>query len=817
MYKYKDLLEQMSLLEKTALLSGKTVWQTRDIPRLSIPSIFCSDGPHGIRKQAGAGDHLGLNASVPATCFPPAGTIANSWDEELGEKIGRAIGEEAFALDVNIVLGPGLNIKRSPLCGRNFEYFSEDPYLSGKMAAAYIRGIQEEGVYACPKHFAVNSQELRRMAMDAVIDERTLREIYLTGFEIAIKEGGAKTIMSSYNEVNGIYANENKHLLQEILRKEWGFDGIVITDWGASNDHTKGVKAGSNLEMPSPGLGSARKLRQDLKEGKISEEEIDQCVDSLLDVIFSLSKKQKKVNFNKNEHHQLAREAAVRSMVLLKNDPIKGNDKKGILPLDGNKKVALIGDFAFEPRYQGAGSSAVNPTKVETMVELAETSGLNIIGSCRGYLRNGGKALKFLEEAITLAKSADIVLYCMGLDELSESEGLDRDHMSIRKSQIDLLAEIAKVNSNVVAIVSAGASIEMPWEQHCKAILHTYLSGQAGAGAVYDIITGKRNPCGKLAETYPIVYEETPAYNYYPSKERTSEYREGLYVGYRYYETAHIPVKFPFGFGMSYTEFEYSDLCVREDGVTFCIQNIGEKEGTEIAQLYVTKEDGQIFRPSKELKGFTHVSLKPGEKKEVFIRFDDKTFRFWNVKSDKWETEGGCWRLMVGASSRDIRMEGLLCVKGTLSVLPYNMEEIPDYYSGNIFNIDDRQYEKLLGHAIPDGSWKKILDRNDALCQTKYAKGLTGKLIYKILNSLKKASEKKGKPDLNVLFQYNMPFRALEKMTGGWISDTMVDGIVKMVNGHFFKGIGMLLGGFVVNTAENIKDGWMLEHEKERK
>ena len=817
MYKHKDLLDQMTLLEKTAMLSGKTVWQTRDIERLSIPSVFLSDGPHGIRKQAGAGDHLGLNASIPATCFPPAGTIANSWDEELGEEIGRAIGEEASALDVDIVLGPGLNIKRSPLCGRNFEYFSEDPYLSGKMAAAYVRGIQQEGVYACPKHFAVNSQELRRMAMDAVIDERTLREIYLTGFEIAVKEGGAKAIMSSYNEVNGIYANENKHLLQEILRKEWGFDGIVITDWGGSNDHTEGVKAGSNLEMPAPGLGSARNLRRDLKRGKITEAEIDSCLDTLLDAVLSLKGKRKKGSFDPQRHHELAKEAALRSIVLLKNEALKEGAPGMILPLDEKQRVALIGDFAFDPRYQGAGSSAVNPIRLENMVDLAETSGLNIIGSCRGYLRNGGEDGTIREEALTLAKSADIVVYCMGLDELSESEGLDREHMRIRQSQIDLLEEIAKVNPNITAVISAGAPVEMPWERHCKAILHTYLAGQAGAGAVYDILTGRKNPCGKLAETYPVSYEDTPAYHYYPSRERTSEYRESLYVGYRYYETTHVPVKYPFGYGLSYTEYQYSDLQVEENGVRLCIQNIGNQEGTEIAQLYVTKEEGQIFRPARELKGFVRISLQPGEEKEVFIPFDDKTFRFWNVRTNRWETEGGQWKIMVGASCQDIRLEGKHRVMGSVNVLPYNMDDIPNYEYGDIQNVDDIQYEKLLGHPIPSGNWKKTLDRNDALCQTKNAKGLTGKLLYKVLDHLKTASEKKGKPDLNVLFQYNMPFRALAKMTGGWVSDTMADGIVKMVNGKFFSGLGMVLGGFVINLAGNFRDSWKLNHVKGRK
>ena len=415
--KHAEIIKELTLEEKAALLSGKSVWQTREIPRLNIPGMYCSDGPHGIRKQAGEGDHLGLNASLPATCFPTAATIANSWDEELGFKIGEALGEEAGALGVDVLLGPGLNIKRSPLCGRNFEYFSEDPYLSGKMAAAYIKGIQSEGVYACPKHFAVNSQELRRMAMDSVVDERTLRELYLTGFEIAVKEGNAKAIMTSYNEINGVYANENKHLLQEILREEWGFDGIVITDWGASNDHTAGVAAGSNLEMPAPGLDSARELIQNLNKNKITMEEIDQCVDELLDAILVTTSHKHKKGFSKEMHHELAKKAAAESMVLLKNTD-------NILPLKQDAKVAIIGDFAMEPRYQGAGSSMVNVTKLDSITSVIDQYKLRYTGIVQGYQRNGQDETALKKTALDLAAISDVVLFFFGLDEMSECEGL---------------------------------------------------------------------------------------------------------------------------------------------------------------------------------------------------------------------------------------------------------------------------------------------------------------------------------------------------------------------------------------------------------
>lgn len=552
--KHRVIIEKMTLEEKTAVLSGKNTWETRAVNRLEIPAIALSDGPHGIRKQAGAGDHLGLNASLPATCFPTAATIANSWDEGLGEALGQALGEEAAAQGVDILLGPGLNIKRSPLCGRNFEYFSEDPYLAGKMAASYVRGIQSRGVHACPKHFAVNSQELRRMAMNAVVDERTLREIYLTGFEIAVKEGGARSIMTSYNQVNGTYANENKHLLQDILRGEWGFDGLIVTDWGGSNSHTAGVAAGSDLEMPSPGLDSARELAAAVLEGRLAEEDLDSCVDRLLEAVLTVKGERKTSRtFDQETHHLLARRAAAESAVLLKN-------QEKLLPLKAGTKVAVIGDFAVEPRYQGAGSSMVNPIQVETMERVIGDSQLSVVGISRGYERNGDPDDILKKEAVDLAEKAEVVIYCLGLNELGEAEGLDRSHMRIPQNQIDLLETLAKVNENIVGIISAGASIEMPWERNCRAILHGYLSGQAGASAMVDILTGDVNPSGRLSETYPIKYEDTPSFRNFPSTERNAEYREGIYVGYRYYDTSMVRIQYPFGFGLSYTEFSYLSL-----------------------------------------------------------------------------------------------------------------------------------------------------------------------------------------------------------------------------------------------------------------
>ncbi|MBQ9305977.1 glycoside hydrolase family 3 C-terminal domain-containing protein [Butyrivibrio sp.] len=796
--KHQDIIEKMTIEEKAAFLSGKGEWQTRDFERLGIPSIFCSDGPHGIRKQAGAGDHLGLNASLPATCFPTAATIANSWNTELGETLGETLGEEAMAEGVNVLLGPGLNIKRSPLCGRNFEYFSEDPYLAGKMAASYVRGIQSQGVYACPKHFAVNSQELRRMAMNSVVDERTLREIYLTGFEIAVKEGGAKTIMSAYNEINGTYANENKHLLNDILRKEWGFDGIVITDWGASNDHALGVAAGSNLEMPNPGLDSARELIAAVESGKISIEDVDARVDELLDAVMTLyvNAQGKSDEFDKNAHHNVARRAAAESTILLKNEG-------GILPLKAGAKVAIVGDFAFVPRYQGAGSSLVNPTKIETVAELIGTYDLQVVGMSRGYSRNGQEDATVRKEALDMAAKADIVLYFFGLNEDSESEGMDRTHMRIPQNQINLLQELGQVNPNLVGIISAGSAIEMPWHHYFKALLHCYLNGQAGAGAVMDILTGDVNPSGKLSETIPRRLEDTPAYRYYPSQERTSEYRESLYVGYRYYDTADVPVLYPFGFGLSYTTFEYSGLEVNEEGVSFTITNSGSRDGAEVAQLYVGLPNGKVFRPKKELKGFAKVFLKAGESKKVSIAFDDKTFRYFNVNTNNWEVEDGKYVISVGASSADIRLTGEVLKSETTENIPYRKEELPSYYSGKIQSVETAEYEKLLGRSVPDGKWSGELGLNDAICQMYYAKSSLARFAYNRLTAIKKKADESGKPDLNILFIYNMPFRAMAKMTGGAVSMEMAEGIVKLVNGHFFGGLGQIISGYFKNGKKN--------------
>ena len=793
--KHQDLISQMSLEEKCYFFSGKDFWETRSLKRLGIGGMTMADGPHGVRKQEGAGDQLGLNGSLPATCFPTAATIANSWDPALGEEIGRCLGEEAASQDVCVLLGPGMNIKRNPLCGRNFEYFSEDPYLAGKMAAGYIRGIQANGVSACPKHFAANNTELRRMASDSIVDERTLREIYLTAFEIAVREARPRAIMSSYNMINGTYANENPHLLQEILRDEWGFDGYVVSDWGGSNNHVEGVRAGGHLEMPTTGGDSDEELIQAVKDGKISEEVIDQRLDELLDVILSTRAAVdplKGKEFDKENHHAVARKAAEQSLVLLKNE---GN----ILPLKPGTKVAVVGEFAKNPRYQGAGSSVVNCTKLDSAMDLVGDTGLDVVGYAQGYPRTGPGDRAMLEEAAELAKKADVVLLYIGLDEISESEGLDRPNMKLPRSQTDVINAVANVNENIIAIMAAGSAVEMPWLARCKALIHGCLHGQAGAGAILDAVTGKVNPSGKLSETYALKYHDAPSSPYFPASERTVEYREGLYVGYRYFETVKKPVQFPFGFGLSYTTFEYSDLTVTDEGATFTLTNAGDRDGAEVAQLYVSAKSPTVYRPAKELKGFQKVFLKAGESKSVTLPFDDKAFRYFNVKTNRFEIDGGEYAILIGASASDIRLKGTLTVKGTDAPSPYERGKMSAYYSGEIENVSDGEFEALLGHPIPDGHWSGTIQMNDAICQLYYAKSLKARIAYKILTGLLNKSMKKGKPDLNIIFIYNMPFRGIGKMTGGMVSQEMCEGILTIVNGHaiaFFMGLGKIISGF---------------------
>ena len=677
----QEIIKKLNLEQKCALLSGATTFGTRALPKNNIPSITLSDGPNGVRKQAGAADHLGLNPSVPATCFPTAATVACSWDPALGEQIGQAMGEEAAAQEVAVLLGPGLNTKRSPLCGRNFEYFSEDPYLSGKMAAGYVRGIQSNGISACPKHFAVNSQELRRMASDSVVDERTLRELYLTGFEIVVKEAKPKTIMSSYNLINGTYANENRHLLMDILRGEWGFDGAVVTDWGGSNDHALGVQNGSTLEMPAPGGDAVRELMQAVQSGKITEADVDARLDELLTLVFDThaAVQSHSRTFDADAHHALARRAAAESIVLLKNE----ND---LLPLAEDAKVAVIGDFAQTPRYQGAGSSAVNSIKVDTFLDCLKESGLASVGFAPGFDRQGKPDAAKQAEAVALAQKAEVVLLCLGLDEIKESEGLDRGDMRLADNQIELLKAVQQANPNTVVVLSAGASLETPWLKHCRTLVYGALGGQAGAGAMLDVLTGKVNPSGKLAETWVNAYADTPAKDNFAGPGRMVQYREGLYVGYRYYTTYDVPVSYPFGYGLSYTRFEYSDLTLSSDSfpgridVSVKISNTGKVAGKEVVQLYLTAPAVLQDKPERELKGFAKTRLlAPGESQVLTFTLDPRSLCSFRSGISSWVAEAGSYEVKIGASSQDIRQRASFSLGKELVV-----EKLHDVLAPNV-------------------------------------------------------------------------------------------------------------------------------------
>lgn len=796
MEKYRELLAHLTIQEKAAFLSGADVWHTRAIERLRIPAITLSDGPSGLRKQAGEGDHLGLNASTKATCIPSAATYANSWDQSIAQGLGRVVGADARAQGVNVLLGPGLNTKRSSLCGRSFEYCSEDPYLAGKMAAAFIRGVQENGVAACAKHFAANSQEMLRMHSDSVMDERTLRELYLTNFEIAVKEGAPKAIMTSYNKLNGAYTNENEHLLKEVLRGEWGWQGMVVTDWGGSNSYVEGIRAGMNLEMPAAGDDSAYQLLEAVKEGRVTEAEVDQRVAELLDVVLTVTGVEA-VPADADAQHTAAREAAEKSIVLLKNE---GN----ILPLNRNAKVAVIGDFSGKPRYQGAGSSMVNAERVEATITLLPEYFPNCIGYAQGFERQDKANQELGDAAVSLAKQAECVLFYLGLPESFETEGLDRTHMCLPQNQIDLLQKVYTVNPHVIVVLSAGSAVEMPWINSCQALVYGCLGGQAAASAMLNVLTGEVNPGGKLAETFPVAYADMPVSRYYPGAEYTAEYREGIYVGYRYTTTAKQEVRFPFGFGLSYTTFAYSGLEVNAQGVTCKVKNTGSCAGDEIVQLYISLPGAKVFRPARELKGFARIYLEAGEERSITLPFDEYTFRYFNVLTNKFEVEGGVYDIQIGASCEDIRLNGKLEIKGTGAPDPYtagnpgNTKLLDCYRSCLLMNVPDASFAALLGHPIPQHNWDRSrpLEMNDTIRQMVYAKNPICRLVAKVLSSMINKAIADGNPDLNLLFIYNIPFRGMAKMMGGMITMDMADDIRLIANGHFFQGAGRLVKHF---------------------
>lgn len=665
----KELIKQMTLEEKASLCSGLNFWNTKPIERLNIPSIMMTDGPHGLRKQAAGADHLGINESVEATCFPTASALACSFDRDLVKELGVALGEECQAEDVSIVLGPGANIKRSPLCGRNFEYYSEDPYLSSEMAKNQIQGTQSQGVGTSLKHFAANNQEHRRMTIDTIVDERTLREIYLASFETAVKEAQPWTVMCAYNKLNGEYCSENYRLLTEILRDEWGFEGFVVSDWGAVNDRDKGLHAGLELQMPADsGMGDAL-IVEAVKNKKLSEEDLNKAVERILNITFkAVENKKENASYCKEEHHELAKKIASECMVLLKNE-------EKILPLKKEEKIAVIGELATKVRYQGGGSSHINPTRVDnTYEEIVKFAGEENVKYSRGYdLSIDDTIEELVEEAKKVASEVNKVVLFIGLPERYESEGFDRTHLNIPKNQDELVKALKSVNENIVVVLSNGSPIEMPFVNDAKAILEAYLTGQASGRAVCDILYGEVNPSGKLAETFPLKLSHNPSFLNFPGEVNKVEYKEGIFVGYRYYDKKEMDVLFPFGYGLSYTNFEYSDLKVSKNviddtekvSVSVKVKNIGDVFGKEVVQLYVGDVKSSVIRPEKELKGFEKVGLEPGEEKEVTFELNKRSFAYYNVDLGNWHVESGEFEILIGKSSKDIVLKEVITVNST--------------------------------------------------------------------------------------------------------------------------------------------------------
>lgn len=665
-----ELISQMTLEEKAGLCSGLDFWNTKGIERLGIPSLMVTDGPHGLRKQKESADHLGLHNSVPATCFPSAAGMASSWDRELIGRVGKALGKECQAENVAVLLGPGTNIKRSPLNGRNFEYFSEDPYLSSEMGGNHIKGVQSEGVGTSLKHFAANNQEHRRMSVDAVIDERTLREIYLASFEGAVKKSQPWSVMCSYNRVNGEYASESEFLLTKILREEWGYEGFVVSDWGAVNERVKALQAGLELEMPSTGGIGDAKIVAAVQSGELSEETLDLAVERLLTFVFKAVENRKdNASFNADEHHRLAREVARESMVLLRNE-------EGILPLSKQGTIAVIGEFAKNPRYQGGGSSHVNPTKLDDAFEEMKTlAGSAELLYAQGYeLNHDGINEALLQGARDTAAKGDVAVLFLGLPDNYESEGYDRSHLSLPESHKALIEAVSEVQSNIVVVLSNGSPIEMPWVHKTKGILEGYLGGQAFGGAVADLLFGEVSPSGKLAETFPMKLSDNPSFLNFPGEGDTVEYKEGLFVGYRYYDKKELEPLFPFGFGLSYTAFQYSNLTISKSSikdtetvqVTATVKNTGTRAGKEIVQLYVSDVKSSVIRPLKELKGFQKLALQPGEEQEVSFELDKRSFAYYNVNIGDWHVESGVFEIAIGSSSRDIRLTASIEVESTV-------------------------------------------------------------------------------------------------------------------------------------------------------
>lgn len=796
--KYSDIISKMTLEQKAAFVSGFNYWYLQSAPELGLPQIMMTDGPNGLRKQntEKRPDGIGLGNSVPSTCFPPAATSSCSWDRELLRLEGEAIAEECLAEKVSVILGPGTNIKRSPVCGRNFEYFSEDPYLAGVCSTAFTNGVQSKGVGVSLKHYACNSQEAFRMIIDEIIDERAIRELYLPAFEMCVKEAKPWTVMNSYNKINGVYSSQNEWLQEKVLRSEWGFDGLIVTDWGASVDRVTGLKCGTDLEMPSSGTLNTKKIISAVKNGTLDEKVLDKAVGNVIELIEKSKPALKKsYKYDKNKHHNIAKKIAEGSMVLLKNED-------SILPLKKGRKIAVIGEMAKSPRFQGAGTSVINPTMLDNAYDELVKFGADVVYS-QGYDKSKDEIDdKMINDAVDSAKKADVVLIFAGLTEGFEAEGYDRKNIEMPNCQNYLISEIVKANPNTVVVLAGGSVIHMPWIHEVKALLNSGLGGQAGGSAVADILMGKINPSGKLSETYPLEFSDNPTYGNYPGGPVTSEHRESVYIGYRYYDTAEKDVLFPFGFGLSYTTFEYSDMKLSSDRikdadtvtVSFKIKNTGKVDGAEIAQIYVADKESTIFRPVKELRAFEKVFLKAGEEKEISVELSKRAFAFWNININDWMVETGEFDILIGASSRDMRLSKTITVESTDIVkIPDYRESAPAYYTADIRNMTGSQFEAVYGKSMPSSEINrtKKIDIYCCINDAKYTKwgGKIAKSIKFIMTKM--GSAENGDGAMLAAMATQIPIRNFVQMSMGVFSPKMAEGLINILNDDESTFIGI--------------------------
>ncbi len=790
----EKIVSDMTLREKAAICSGRDFWTTKPIKRLGVGSFVMSDGPHGLRKENEDDDSLGMKMSFPATAFPPAVNMAACWDPDLIREVGVALGEQCVDQQVDIILGPGVNIKRSPLCGRNFEYFSEDPYLAGKMGSAYIKGVESVGIGTSLKHFAVNNNEHLRMTINSVVDERALREIYLSAFEECVKQGKPRTVMASYNKINGTYATDNPRLLDEILRKEWGFDGMVVSDWNATNDRVAGIKAGMDLEMPTSGNKNDRRILAAIKNGDLTEQQLDVVVKRILRTLSECESSRRSAKADYEKAHALARRVADESIILMKNDA-------QVLPLDKGGKLLVLGKLARHSRYQGSGSSRINPYRLVSFCDALDAAGIAYDYRDAYALEGDGKDDSLLGDALAAARDCDCpIVCCIGLTDSYESEGYDRTHMTLPSSHDELVTKLAALGKKVVFVLFGGSPVEMPWLDKIDTLVNAYLPGEAGGEALLDILVGDKNPSGKLAETYPIALGDNLNAQYFPMGPKNVEYRESIFVGYRYFDSARKPVAFPFGHGLSYTKFEYSDLSVTDKGAEFTLTNVGEVGGAEVSQMYIRDLTPVIFKADKELKGFAKTYLAPGESKRISLPFDERTFAFFNVKDGDWYSSSGKYEILIGASSRDIRLSAARDFDFGAAREVDDLKDVCSVYYdiASADCIPDDQFKALYRGEIPPNVPSKRGEFNDNTTLGEFECCLIGKLILKLAPSVIKSQVPNADMTTMLILTQGMramPLRGLVGISSGIIDSRLVDGLLLWGNKHRMRGLCKMIAG----------------------